>query len=65
MKEDDGDKKSVEEEGEEKADEDDNVNIWLLGLHEVHPRKLAVCVICQRGVSVVWAITGWPKCDIG
>ena len=65
MEEYDGDEKGVEEEGEEEADEDDDVNIWLLGLHEVHPRKLAVCVICQRGVSVVWAITGWPKCDIG
>ena len=57
MEEYDGDEKGVEEEGEEEADEDDDVHVRFVRLHEVLPRKLAVCVICQRGLGLVGDLT--------
>ena len=53
MEEYDGNQKGVEEEYEEEGDEDDDVNVRVVHLHEVLPRKFAVCVICQRGLGLV------------
>ena len=57
MEEYDGDEKGVEEEGEEEADEDDDVHVRFVRLHEVLPRKLAVRVISQRGLGLVGDLT--------
>ena len=57
MEEYDGNQKGVEEEYEEEGDEDDDVNVRVVHLHEVLPRKFAVCVICHREVGLVEDIT--------
>ena len=50
MEEDDGDQEGVEEQGEKKADQDDDANsIWFfVGLHQVYPRQCAIreCFHC-------------------
>ena len=50
MEEDDGDQEGVEEEGEKKADQDDDADsIWFfVGLHQVYPRQRAIreCFHC-------------------
>ena len=51
------DEKGVKEEDEEEADEDADVHVRFVRLHEVLPRKLAVRVICQRGLGLVGDLT--------
>ena len=58
MEEYDGNEKGVEEEGEEEADEDDDVHVRFVRFHKVLlPRKRAVCVICQRGLGLAEDLT--------
>ena len=58
MEEDDGDQEGVEEEGEEKADQDDDADsIWFfVGLHQVYPRQRAIreCFHCLCSKILKW-----------
>ena len=58
MEEDDGDQEGVEEEGEKKADQDDDANsIWFfVGLHQVYPRQRAIreCFHCLCSKILKW-----------